>query len=185
MSSSAVSTDRFTGRVKWFNNKAGYGFITVTDGPEAGRDVFVHHSSINVDHEQYKYLVQGEYIEFTLNATNSESEHEIQAGNVSGIKGGKLMCETRNETRVVRSQYRSSRPEQARPEQARARDQDQDGFQPVKVPRSRPAPKQTQRPATASRPRGPPRSYEKGEQHRREPYMGRGQPNSRYLGGPN
>jgi cold shock CspA family protein len=46
MSSSAVSTDRFTGRVKWFNNKAGYGFITVTDGPKSGSDVFVHHSSI-------------------------------------------------------------------------------------------------------------------------------------------
>lgn len=194
MSSSAVSTDRFTGRVKWFNNKAGYGFITVTDGPEAGRDVFVHHSSINVDHEQYKYLVQGEYIEFTLNATNSESEHEIQAGNVSGIKGGKLMCETRNETRVVRSQYRSSRPEQARPE--RARDQDLDGFQPVKVPRSRPAPKPTQRPATASRQRGPPRSYREREPQREVYTRGpatktreRGHPvesaPAYYLGGPN
>ena len=185
MSSSVDTTDRFTGRVKWFNNKAGYGFITVTDGPKSGSDIFVHHSSINVDHEQYKYLVQGEYIEFTLNATNSESVLDIQAGNVSGIKGGKLMCETRNETRVVRSQYRSSRPEQGRPEQGRARDQDQDGFQPVKVPRSRPAPKQTQRPATASRQRAPPRSYGEGEQPRREPYMGRGQSNSRYLGGPN
>jgi cold shock CspA family protein len=188
MSSSAVSTDRFTGRVKWFNNKAGYGFITVTDGPKSGSDVFVHHSSINVDHEQYKYLVQGEYIEFTLNTTNSESEHEIQAGNVSGIKGGKLMCETRNETRVVRSQYRSSRPEQARPEQARpeqarpeqarpdrVRDRDQDGFEPVKVPRSRPAPKPTQRPETASRQRGPPRSYERrGEREpQRETYSRR------------
>jgi cold shock CspA family protein len=178
MSSSAVSTDRFTGRVKWFNNKAGYGFITVTDGPKSGSDVFVHHSSINVDHEQYKYLVQGEYIEFTLNTTNSESEHEIQAGNVSGIKGGKLMCETRNETRVVRSQYRSSRPEQSRPEQARpdrVRDRDQDGFEPVKVPRSRPAPKPTQRPETASRQRGPPRSYERrGEREpQRETYSRR------------
>ena len=173
MSSSAVSTDRFTGRVKWFNNKAGYGFITVTDGPKSGSDVFVHHSSINVDHEQYKYLVQGEYIEFTLNTTNSESEHEIQAGNVSGIKGGKLMCETRNETRVVRSQYRSSRPEQARPD--RVRDRDQDGFEPVKVPRSRPAPKPTQRPETASRQRGPPRSYERrGEREpQRETYSRR------------
>ena len=36
------------GRVKWFNNKAGFGFITVTDGPQSGTDIFVHHSSINV-----------------------------------------------------------------------------------------------------------------------------------------
>jgi hypothetical protein len=29
---STASADRLTGRVKWFNNKAGYGFITATDG---------------------------------------------------------------------------------------------------------------------------------------------------------
>jgi cold shock CspA family protein len=39
-----MSTERFTGRVKWFNNKAGYGFITATDGPNSGTDIFVHHS---------------------------------------------------------------------------------------------------------------------------------------------
>ncbi len=33
-----TDTERFTGRVKWFNNKAGYGFITVTDGSKAGSD---------------------------------------------------------------------------------------------------------------------------------------------------
>jgi cold shock CspA family protein len=38
-----------TGRVKWFNSKAGYGFITVTDGPKSGTDVFVHHSAIKVE----------------------------------------------------------------------------------------------------------------------------------------
>lgn len=94
------SAEKFTGRVKWFNNKAGYGFITVTDGPKSGSDVFVHHSSIKVDAEQYKYLVQGEYIEFSL-ATVANDKHECQATNVSGIKGGKLMCETRNETRAA------------------------------------------------------------------------------------
>jgi len=99
------STDRFTGRVKWFNNKAGYGFITVTDGPKSGSDIFVHHSSINVSTQQYKYLVQGEYIEFTLSNVSS-GNHEFQAVDVSGIKGGKLMCETRNELRTVRSTYK-------------------------------------------------------------------------------
>jgi len=115
MSSSTVSTPavssssvRFTGRVKWFNNKAGYGFVTITDGDKSGTDVFVHHSSINVDSEQYKYLVQGEYIDFNLNDTNGVGEHQFQAGEVCGIKGGKLMCETRHECRVTRSQYRVS-----------------------------------------------------------------------------
>ena len=117
MSSSAVSTssvssssERFTGRVKWFNNKAGYGFITVTDGPTSGSDVFVHHSSIKVDDEQYKYLVQGEYVNFKLLDTTTD-KHEYQAGEVCGIKGGKLMCETRRESRVARSQYRTTKPE--------------------------------------------------------------------------
>lgn len=97
-----MSTDRFIGRVKWFNNKAGYGFITVTDGPKAGSDVFAHHSAIKVDSEQYKYLVQGEYIEFSLINTTSD-KHEYQAGDICGVKGGKLMCETRREVRSFRT----------------------------------------------------------------------------------
>ena len=103
------SAEKFTGRVKWFNNKAGYGFITVTDGPKSGSDVFVHHSSIKVDSEQYKYLVQGEYIEFSL-ATVANDKHECQATNVSGIKGGKLMCETRNESRAAFKKEETSEP---------------------------------------------------------------------------
>jgi len=112
VSSSTVlsSSERFTGRVKWFNNKAGYGFVTVTDGPRSGTDVFVHHSSIKVDSEQYKYLVQGEYVEFSFSNTQT-GDHEFQAGEVSGIKGGKLMCETRRDLRVARTQYRSTQPE--------------------------------------------------------------------------
>jgi cold shock CspA family protein len=114
-SQSAVSTstvspssERCIGRVKWFNNKAGYGFVTVTDGLKSGSDVFVHHSSIKVDSEQYKYLVQGEYVEFNLSNTKT-ADHEFQAGDVCGIKGGKLMCETRRDLRVARSQYKSSK----------------------------------------------------------------------------
>jgi CspA family cold shock protein len=103
----SCSSERFTGRVKWFNNKAGYGFITITDGDKSGIDVFVHHSEIKVDFEQYKYLVQGEYVDFSLSDTKTQ-EHEFQAGEVCGIKGGKLMCETRRDSRVSRSQYRSS-----------------------------------------------------------------------------
>jgi CspA family cold shock protein len=110
------STDRFTGRVKWFNNKAGYGFITVTDGPKSGSDIFVHHSSINVSTQQYKYLVQGEYIEFTLSNVSS-GDHEFQAVDVSGIKGGKLMCETRNELRTVRTNYKEQTQTQTQVQQ--------------------------------------------------------------------
>ena len=112
VSSSTVSqsSERFIGRVKWFNNKAGYGFVTVTDGLKSGSDVFVHHSSVKVDSEQYKYLVQGEYVEFSLSDTKT-SGHEFQAGDVSGIKGGKLMCETRRDLKVSRTQYKATNPQ--------------------------------------------------------------------------
>lgn len=91
-----VTTDaqHLLGQVKWFNNKAGYGFITVSDGDHAGKDIFIHFSSVTAGESQYKYLVQGEYVEFSLDKSASDT-HEFQATKVSGIKGGKLMCETR------------------------------------------------------------------------------------------
>ena len=103
---STASSDRLIGRVKWFNNKAGYGFITVTDGSRSGSDIFVHHSTIGVASQQYKYLVQGEYVDFELSSTQGGT-HEFQATNVLGIKGGKLMCETRHEYKIARSAYKS------------------------------------------------------------------------------
>ena len=91
-----------TGRVKWFNNRAGYGFITVTDGENKDEDLFVHHSAISVSSEQYKYLVEGEYINFEKISSDS-TEHKFQAGNVTGVAGGQLMCETRNNSRKMRN----------------------------------------------------------------------------------
>jgi CspA family cold shock protein len=108
VTSSQVSSEKFVGRVKWFNNKAGYGFISITDGSRSGSDIFVHHNSISVESEQYKYLVQGEYVEFQLKAMEGNSSHEFQASNVKGIKGGKLMCETRKDVRTARYEYKSS-----------------------------------------------------------------------------
>lgn len=92
-SETSVPVERYTGRVKWFNNKTGYGFVTVTDGSKSGTDVFVHHSSVQVEKEQYRYLVQGEYVQFELSRM-SEGPHEFQASNVTGVNGGQLMCET-------------------------------------------------------------------------------------------
>ena len=87
---------RTHGRVKWFNNKAGYGFISLMEGDKVGQDCFVHHSAIQVSNEQFRYLVEGEYVEFFIIPTNGGT-HAFQAGHVSGIGGGKLMCETRYE----------------------------------------------------------------------------------------
>ncbi|MBI4711337.1 MAG: cold-shock protein [Candidatus Omnitrophica bacterium] len=48
------------GKVKWFNNQKGYGFIT----PENGADVFVHHTAIQG--EGYKSLEEGQAVEFEI-----------------------------------------------------------------------------------------------------------------------
>jgi len=98
-----------SGRVKWFNNKAGYGFITVSSGEQDGADVFVHHSAIEVGQEQYRYLIQGEYVEFTLCNVKGDT-HKWQAGAVKGINNGKLMCETRLETRETRETRSTNTP---------------------------------------------------------------------------
>jgi CspA family cold shock protein len=53
---------RTTGRVKWFNDAKGYGFIT----PEGDgqRDCFVHHSAISGN--GFKTLAEGERVEFDM-----------------------------------------------------------------------------------------------------------------------
>ncbi|MBV9087392.1 MAG: cold shock domain-containing protein [Acidobacteria bacterium] len=48
------------GKVKWFNNAKGYGFIGREDGP----DVFVHYSAI--ESEGYKSLQEGDDVEFEI-----------------------------------------------------------------------------------------------------------------------
>lgn len=51
---------RISGRVKWFSDAKGYGFLE----REGGDDVFVHHSSI--EGEGFKTLAEGEEVEFDV-----------------------------------------------------------------------------------------------------------------------
>ena len=48
------------GKVKWFNNQKGYGFIS----RDEGEDIFVHHSAILGD--GYKTLEEGQDVEFEI-----------------------------------------------------------------------------------------------------------------------
>lgn len=139
---------REIGCVKWFNNKAGYGFLSVSsEGTSEPRDVFVHHSAIKVGQEQYRYLVQGEYVEFAF-ATVTTEGHKYQAAEVSGVRGGKLMCETRNENRVPKTEQ-ASRPPRVNTEKTTRKMPageslvGEDGVEWIPV-RRKPAPSQTQ-----------------------------------------
>jgi CspA family cold shock protein len=63
------------GRVKWFNENKGYGFIE----QEGGADVFVHFSAIQ--QEGFKTLAEGDEVEFDI----TEGEKGPQAANVRRI----------------------------------------------------------------------------------------------------
>lgn len=80
---------KYTGQVKWFNDRLGYGFCTICEGPEKGRDIFVHHTGICPVNSNYKTLRKGEYV--NLNLTNGHNGP--QAVDVTGICGGSLMCD--------------------------------------------------------------------------------------------
>lgn len=63
------------GKVKWFNNEKGYGFIEI----EGGSDVFVHFSAIQS--EGYKSLEEGQEVSFEI----VEGNRGPQAANVTKL----------------------------------------------------------------------------------------------------
>lgn len=65
-----------TGKVKWFNDQKGYGFITPDDG---SKDLFVHHSAILGD--GFKTLAENQAVEFDV----VQSDKGPKAANVKKL----------------------------------------------------------------------------------------------------
>jgi CspA family cold shock protein len=63
------------GRVKWFNEAKGYGFIT----QEGGEDVFVHYTAIQMN--GFRTLAEGDVVEFEV----TRGPKGLQASNVRKI----------------------------------------------------------------------------------------------------
>ena len=106
MTESAVTNTKNLGCVKWFNGKRGYGFITDVD---SSVDVFVHHTGLATKKDCWKNLLKGEYVEYSLTKGKDDVNH---ASDVTGVRGGMLMCESNAEDLARRRNRRRQSSEQ-------------------------------------------------------------------------
>lgn len=98
--------DKVNGVVKWFNDKSGFGYITVmSDGKFKNMDMFIHYKNIRPQVSTYNTLITGEYVTFYIgeaddaydeNNNKVEKKHKHQATFVTGFGGGMLMCDHNN-----------------------------------------------------------------------------------------
>jgi cold shock CspA family protein len=87
--------EKILGRVKWFNSKLGYGFITHTNNHQEECDVFVHWSNLILSEKEFHTLYKGEYVEFELESCTCNSNTVgVQACSVSGPNNTPLLTTT-------------------------------------------------------------------------------------------
>ena len=82
--------ERIQGRVKWFNKNNGIGFIR---NLATQQDIFVHHSELAPKTDCFRFLTEGEYVEYSEGPATQP--HSTQAKQVTGIAGNELLCEVR------------------------------------------------------------------------------------------
>lgn len=79
-----MNSGKQTGKVLWFKQDKGFGFITPSDG---GKDVFVHQSAIQA--EGFRSLAEGQEVEFEVAQGDNG---KLSAKNVTGPGGAKIVA---------------------------------------------------------------------------------------------
>ena len=69
-----MNTERHLGTVIWFNDKRGYGYLQVDPSLNEGKDLFVHHSNINM--EGFRSLRPEQKVSFVLGANDNGPQAE-------------------------------------------------------------------------------------------------------------
>ena len=101
-----IKVGEYVGQCKWFNDRYGYGFITIQTGEEKGKDIFVHHTGVKPLNSNYKTLKKGEYVNFNI----VNGENGLQAVDVTGIGGGSLMCDVMPSIKYTRMPIEGEMP---------------------------------------------------------------------------
>ena len=110
--SSGKQATRQIGRVKWFNNQKGYGFLTYKNSSDEWEDVFVHHSELPGRSSHFRYLVQDEYVEFALAASDAALSTAVD---VTGPCQMELAYELRNKRRAEEESSETKETKESRP----------------------------------------------------------------------
>ena len=92
-----------TGKVKWFNNEKGFGFIEYKEG----EDVFVHYSQVRQD--GYKSLNEGDYVYFVHSYFASGCDNDI----IATAEYGKELCAAVAKDNVMGCQFHPEKSGQA------------------------------------------------------------------------
>ena len=104
------------GKVKWFNNAKGYGFIEQEDGP----DVFVHYSAIIDNSQGFKTLKQNQEVEFEI----VEGPKGLQAADVKPAMAEAEIEETVEKEEEVKEEEEAKEEEEVKEEEEAKEDEE-------------------------------------------------------------